>query len=70
MLLGYVEYHRTTETPDSAGASFLELAFRKADKNRDGEVTRAEYPRPLIFKRLDLNGDDILTLEEVLKAGK
>ncbi len=43
-----------------AGGFFAEL-----DKNRDGKVTREEFPNDLRFREMDGNGDGILTPEEV-----
>ena len=40
-------------------------AFKKADRNNDGRLSRAEYPRPQIFNAVDANKDGIATLEEV-----
>jgi len=74
MLLGYVEYY--LESPGAPGlpsgigvggggaAVLVELLFNRADRDRDGKVTPAELPNPALFKRLDANGDGIVTLEE------
>ena len=45
-------------------------AFERYDKNGDGKVTRSELGRPTIFETLNRNGDDHLTLEEILSRDK
>jgi Ca2+-binding EF-hand superfamily protein/thiol-disulfide isomerase/thioredoxin len=84
MLLGYIEYYLTSEPPadeashdrkqppavngQSRDRTELTAAFQRADRNQDGKVTRQELPRKRMFDRLDLDGNDTLTLDEVLKA--
>lgn len=46
------------------------LAFRQFDKDKDGMVTRTELSRRRLFDLLDADGDDVLTLEEVLAAAR
>ena len=77
MMLGYVEYYRPNEkiTAAKTNAStsknaFLTRTFKKFDKNGDGKVTRDELRQPEGFNALNRNGDDHLTLEEVLKSGR
>jgi len=51
-----------------AGQAFAQTtppAFQRLDKNRDGKLTRKEYPRPEAFPNVDLNSDGFATLEEV-----
>jgi arylsulfatase A-like enzyme len=47
------------------GSLRIEEAFQNADKNRDGKLTREEYPRPEAFPNVDADGDGFATLEEV-----
>jgi arylsulfatase A-like enzyme len=57
------------DTPSARGAARggvrVDDAFRKADKNRDGKLTRGEYPRPEAFSNVDVDSDGFATLEEV-----
>ncbi len=77
MMLGYVEYYRPNEkitaaktNASTSNNAFLTRAFKKFDKNGDGKVTRDELRQPEGFNALNRNGDDYLTLEEVLKSGR
>jgi hypothetical protein len=47
-----------------AGAR-VDDAFKAADKNNDGKLSKDEYPQPEIFDALDANKDGTATLEEV-----
>ena len=40
-------------------------AFKKADTNNDGQLTREEYPQKDLFDTVDANKDGQATLEEV-----
>ena len=46
-------------------ATRIDTAFRNADQNGDGRLTREEYPQPEIFDAVDANKDGHATLEEV-----
>jgi len=61
------EVERTTSRrPRSGRGRFdLEQAFKNADRNSDGKLTRDEYPRPEAFPNVDANRDGFATLEEV-----
>ncbi|TXT37316.1 MAG: alkyl hydroperoxide reductase/thiol specific antioxidant/Mal allergen [Planctomycetota bacterium] len=63
--------------PKLAGSALPPLVLKQVveqlqqlDANKDGVLTTSEVPAKLmpIFKRLDLDGDDRLTVEEVRKA--
>ena len=58
------EAERTTRRRRPA-APRIDEAFKKADKNNDGRLSRAEYPRPEIFNAVDANKDGFATPEEV-----
>jgi Ca2+-binding EF-hand superfamily protein len=48
-------------TPPSRGPEW----FRKMDRNRDGDVSRREFlGSPATFKRLDADGDGLISAEE------
>jgi Ca2+-binding EF-hand superfamily protein/thiol-disulfide isomerase/thioredoxin len=74
MLLGYVEYYLTSEPTgaptdsDEAESASLQRAFRKTDKNHDGQVTPDEFPQRQLFKRLDSDSDGAVTIDELLSS--
>ncbi|WP_168565739.1 redoxin family protein [Crateriforma spongiae] len=78
MMLGYVEYFESDEIvgdsaaddPIDVNSKRLIAAFRKVDGDNSGTITRQEFPRPLLFGRIDADGDDLLTSDEVLDAAE
>jgi arylsulfatase A-like enzyme len=53
-------------TPRRApNAARIEEAFKNADKNNDGKLTREEYPQPGLFHAVDANMDGFATPKEV-----
>ncbi len=43
--------------------------FRKMDRNRDGDVSRREFLGPIaVFKKIDTDGDQLLSLDEAKTA--
>ena len=58
---------KTGSTPKSTpkAGSRVDDAFKKADANNDGKLTREEYPQKEVFDAVDANQDGSATLEEV-----
>lgn len=56
---------RGTAKGASKAGNRLDDAFKAADKNNDGKLTREEYPRPELFDAIDANHDGFATPEEV-----
>lgn len=53
-------------TPRRApNAARVDEAFKVADKDNDGKLSRDEYPQPRVFNVVDANKDGFATLEEV-----
>ncbi|NLF71006.1 MAG: hypothetical protein GX575_18390, partial [Candidatus Anammoximicrobium sp.] len=46
-------------------AGRIDEAFKAADKNNDGKLSRDEYPQPGVFDAVDANKDGSATPEEV-----
>ncbi|RPG16598.1 MAG: hypothetical protein CBB69_007990 [Phycisphaera sp. TMED9] len=68
MMIGYFEFLLPTEDGAStAGNLSAEGIFALLDRNRDGELSRRECPKEYrgFFKRIDTDGNDRVTLEEM-----
>ncbi len=46
----------------------IEERFKQYDRTGDGKLTPNEFPNAQLFKRMDANGDDVVTLEEAKGA--
>ena len=49
-------------------AKQLNAKFDELDKNKDGKIGPREYPRPVIFGRVDTNKDGFISREEAEAA--
>lgn len=58
---------KTGSTPKSTpkAGNRVETAFQTADANKDGKLTRDEYPQKEVFDAVDADKDGSATLEEV-----
>lgn len=59
---------RASQTPTRRGAQAagrIDEAFKAADKNNDGQLSREEYPQKEVFDAVDANQDGHATVEEV-----
>ncbi|WP_419195293.1 serine hydrolase [Novipirellula herctigrandis] len=48
--------------------AFLQSRFDSYDKDSDGQITKAEWHRPLLLRRLDQDGDGALDIKEFRTA--
>ncbi|MEO0389850.1 MAG: hypothetical protein AAF218_02815 [Pseudomonadota bacterium] len=55
----------TPAIAQSGDGSQFKARFDRADKNKDGVISRAEAPRRLDFDAADGNRDGVLSLSEV-----
>lgn len=55
----------TTPKSPTKAANRVDEAFKKADTNNDGQLTREEYPQKEVFDAVDAHKDGHATLEEV-----
>ncbi len=51
-------------------AKQLKDKFDELDKNKDGKIGQREYPRPVIFGRVDTNKDGFISRDEAEAASK
>ncbi|MBL9153874.1 MAG: EF-hand domain-containing protein [Verrucomicrobiales bacterium] len=56
------------EDSPGGGSGAADAAFRRADRDGDGKVTRTELPQTELFQRFDQNADGHITLEETRAA--
>jgi arylsulfatase A-like enzyme len=54
-----------TRRPSPRRRNSVEEAFKRADKDSDGKLTRKEFPQPRVFDEVDTNNDGAATLDEV-----
>lgn len=55
----------STAKSSAKATNRIDDAFKKADTNNDGQLTREEYPQKEVFDAVDTNKDGQATLEEV-----
>lgn len=66
---------KAAKTPKNANAKQITAKqilakFDELDKNKDGKIGPKEYPRPVIFARVDTNKDGFISKEEAETASK
>lgn len=59
------EGESSTPRRRTPAAGRIDEALRNADKNKDGKLSREEFPQPGIFGAVDANKDGFATPEEV-----
>ncbi len=59
------EGESSTPRRRNPAAGRIDEAFKAADKNNDGKLSRDEYPQPGVFDAVDANKDGFATQEEV-----
>jgi hypothetical protein len=59
------EGESSTPRRRTPAAGRIDEAFKAADKNNDGKLSRDEYPQPGVFDAVDANKDGFATQEEV-----
>ena len=68
----WIRRDRQSESKGSGRKSgnTLKSAFEALDKNKDGTLSRDEIIDKPVFKKMDTNSDDIVTIKEVLEYSK
>jgi Ca2+-binding EF-hand superfamily protein len=64
------ELEKARKAMSAAGGNQFEAVLKKADKNGDGKITKAEAGDAAWFAKLDQNKDDVIDAEELEKARK
>lgn len=59
----------TLETDETYAQFYAEHCLKKADKNRDKQLTPADQVSWKTYAHFDLNKDDVVTVEELLEQG-
>lgn len=53
------------QEPQQKAPASLEKRFAEFDRDRDGKLTRTEFPAPRIFEAADADSDGLITLDEL-----
>ena len=64
------ELEKARKAMSAAGRNQFDAVLKKADKNGDGKITKAEAGDAAWFAKLDQNKDDVIDAEELEKARK